>query len=347
MSDLERYWGLEFSPEEIAESRARNGLLSLELELSRVCNLRCIYCYASSGTAMENELSLPEILDVVDQTAALGARKIIILGGGEPLLYPYLMDVIDHILGKGLKADLFTNGTLMTLAKAKALYDRGVAVVVKMNSLRPEIQDLLAGHTGTFKSIEQGLNNLTAVGYPDRRHRLGIETIICRQNYDELPQLWRWAKRQGIVPYVEVITWQGRAKRHPELTVSNSELKGLFETLAGIDAKEFGNKWIPHPPLVASHCARHEYSCTVTANGVVYPCPGVTVDVGNVRENSLKDIINKSPVIQELRNIRKLIKGRCAQCELRYQCYGCRGNAFQITGDYLAEDPTCWLGSDD
>jgi MoaA/NifB/PqqE/SkfB family radical SAM enzyme len=101
MSNLERHWGLEFSPEEIIEFRARNGLLSLELELSRVCNLHCIYCYASSGVAMKNELSLPEILDVVDQVAALGARKIIVivLGGGEPLLYPYLVDVIGYSKG--------------------------------------------------------------------------------------------------------------------------------------------------------------------------------------------------------------------------------------------------------
>lgn len=343
MSFFEKHWGLEFSQEEIAEARARRGLLSLELELSRACNLRCIYCYASSGLPMENELSLPEILDVVDQAVALGARKIIILGGGEPLLYPYLIDVIDYILSKGVKADLFTSGTLITPSKARALYDRGVAVVVKMNSRRPDIQDFLAGHPGTFQAIERGLEALKAVGYPDEEHILGVETVICRQNYEELPQLWRWARKQGIIPYVEIMTWQGRAKEHPDLEVSIQKTRTLFETLARIDAEEFGNKWIPHPPLAASHCARHEYSCTVIANGDIHPCPGVNLSVGNVREDTLEHILNKSPVIQELRNIRKLIKGRCGRCELKYRCYGCRGNAYQITGDYLAEDPMCWF----
>jgi MoaA/NifB/PqqE/SkfB family radical SAM enzyme len=176
---FEKHWGLEFSQEEIAEALAGKGLLSLELELSRTCNLRCIYCYASSGLPMENELSLSEILEVVDQAVALGARKIIILGGGEPLLYPYLLDVIDYILSKGVKADLFTNGTLITPSKARALYDRGVAVVVKMNSRRPEIQDFLAGHPGTLRAIEQGLEALKAAGYPDDEHILGVETVIC------------------------------------------------------------------------------------------------------------------------------------------------------------------------
>jgi len=343
MSCFEKHWGLEFSQEEIAEALTKKGLLSLELELSRACNLRCIYCYASSGLPMENELSLPEIQDVVDQAVALGAKKIIVLGGGEPLLYPYLIDVIDYILSKGVKADLFTNGTLITPIKASALYDRGVAVVVKMNSRRPDIQDFLAGHPGTFQAIEQGIKALRVAGYPDETHILGVETVICRQNYEELPQLWQWARKQGVIPYVEVMTLQGRAKEHPDLEVSIQKTRTLFETLARIDAEEFGNKWIPHPPLAASHCARHEYSCTVVANGDIHPCPGVNLSVGNVREDTLEHILNKSPVIQELRNIRKLIKGRCGRCELKYRCYGCRGNAYQITGDYLAEDPMCWL----
>jgi radical SAM protein with 4Fe4S-binding SPASM domain len=343
MSCFEKHWGLEFSQEEITEARAEKGLLSLELELSRACNLRCIYCYASSGLPMENELSLPEIQDVVDQAVALGAKKIIVLGGGEPLLYSYLIDVIDYILSKGVKADLFTNGTLITPSKASALYDRGVAVVVKMNSRRPEIQDFLAGHPGTFQAIERGIEALKAVGYPDETHILGVETVICRQNYEELPQLWQWARKQGIIPYVEVMTLQGRAKEHPDLEVSIQKSRTLFETLARIDAEEFDNKWIPHPPLAASHCARHEYSCTVVANGDIHPCPGVNLSVGNIREDTLEHILHKSPVIQELRNIRKLIKGRCAKCELKYRCYGCRGNAYQITGDYLAEDPMCWF----
>ncbi|MEA2085204.1 MAG: radical SAM protein [Thermodesulfobacteriota bacterium] len=92
--------GMEFSPKEIAAARARNGLLSMELELSRTCNLRCVYCYASSGKPLENELNLAEIEDVVEQAVQLGAKKIIVLGGGEPLLYPQLLEVLDCIIHK-------------------------------------------------------------------------------------------------------------------------------------------------------------------------------------------------------------------------------------------------------
>jgi len=201
----------------------------------------------------------------------------------------------------------------------------------------------LAGQPGAFGAIEKGLQNLMAAGYPDAEHTLGVETIVCRQNFEEMEELWIWARQRGIIPYVEMMTLQGRATEHPELEVPMDEIKALFEKLARIDAERFGNLWTPHPPLAASQCARHEYSCTVTSVGDVQPCPGVSVTAGNIRENTLAEILLQSKPIQELRNIRKMIKGRCGECVFGDYCYGCRGHAYQVTGDYLAEDPLCWL----
>ena len=343
MSCKQEHWGLEFSPEEISASRKNGGLLSMELELSRACNLRCIYCYASSGQALKNELTQEEIFKVLDQAAELGAQKIIVLGGGEPLMYPNLFEIIDYIISKGIQVDLFTNGTLIDNDTAQKLFRRNVSISMKMNSRNPEIQDELAGKTGTFTAIEKGLQALRQAGYPDENHTLGIETIVCRQNYDELPDLWRWARQRSIVPYVEIMTLQGRAAENNGLEVSPDKIRTLFEKLSEIDATEFSRIWYPLPPLAASRCARHEYSCTVTSIGDINPCPGVSIPIGNIRELPLREILKSSTVIHELRNIRQNIKGRCATCTHNEFCYGCRGHAYQVTGDHLAEDPICWL----
>lgn len=343
MTCLGDHLGSEFSPQEIAECRSRNGLLSLELELSRICNLRCVYCYASSGTPLENEISLTEILDVIEQAVDLGVKKIIILGGGEPLLYPHLFEVIDFIRSKGLIADLFTNGLTLTDDVAGRLFKRDIGVVLKMNSRKEAVQDALAGKAGTHVAINKALQALLDAGYPGEKCSLGVETIICGPNYEELPDIWRWAREQSIVPYVEAMTMQGRAKDHSNLEVSPEQVKAMFEELARIDREEFQCDWQPHPPLVASQCARHEYSCTITSIGDVHPCPGVSVSTGNIRESSLANIIASSTVIQDLRDIRNTIKGKCASCELNSECYGCRGHAYHVSGDYLAEDTLCWL----
>ncbi len=343
MSCQHEHWGLEFSPEDISSCRRNGGLLSLELELSRACNLRCIYCYAASGQALENELPLEKILHVIDQAAELGVRKIIVLGGGEPLIYKDLFTVIDHILSRGIKVDLFTNGTMIDDDTAQKLFARNVAISMKMNSRDAHIQDELAGRKGTFDAIEKGLAALRRAGYPDENHTLGIETIVCRQNYDELPELWRWARQNSIIPYIEIMTQQGRAAENKGLEVPPDKIRTLFEKLSELDATEFGRIWYPLPPLAASRCARHEYSCTVTSVGDVNPCPGVSISIGNIREQPLKEILAASKVIHELRNIRQNIKGRCATCTHNEFCYGCRGHAYQVTGDHLAEDPICWL----
>lgn len=335
--------GLDFTKEEINACLSREGLLSLELEFSKRCNLNCIYCYANAGEALDNELILPEIKDVIDQAQELGAKKIILLGGGEPLMHEGLTSVVEYIYTKGLEQSIFTNGTLLTKVLAQFLYRHSVSVVIKNNSNVPEVQDMLAGAQGAYKKIKQGLEYLMEAGYPNGDCQLGIQSVICRQNIKEIPNMWIWARERDIVPYFEIITNQGMAKEHPELHVSADEIRGVFEGLEHIDEIRFGRKWSPHPTIVSFTCKRHLYSCLVNSQGYIQPCTGIDMPVGNIRQERLKDILKKSAVVQKLRNIYSNIQGECKVCKFAFDCYGCRGNAYQMTGNYLASDPTCWL----
>ncbi len=342
MNECKYSWGNHFSRHEIEQARLSGRLLSLELELSRACNLRCIYCYAESGAAWDKELEFSEITATIDQALELGARRIIVLGGGEPLAYPQIMPVLQYIHKSGAAIDLFTNATLITREIAHEFMRLGVNPVIKMNSMRPDVQDLLADKPGTFEKIQQGLGHLRQAGYPSLDLPLGVQTIICRHNIEELPGMWIWIREHGMVPYFETITLQGRALNHPDLLVSPGEIKSLFETLSDLDRKRFGVEWEPHPPVAGLTCTRHLYTCTITIQGDVFPCPGVDIAVGNIRTDRLENILRNSTVIQDLRNIRENIKGACRECELSGSCYGCRGMAYQQTGDYLAADPLCW-----
>lgn len=332
---------LGFSSEEVSECLEKRGLLSLELEFTRKCNLRCIYCYSAAGEPEKNELSVDEMKSVVEQARDLGAKKIILLGGGEPLVYDGLPDIVEYIYSLGLQQVLFTNGTLITEETAHFLKRNRVSVVVKNNSMNPAVQDELAGVKGTFDRIRKGLAHLVNAGYPNGV-MLGVQTVICRQNLPELPDMWGWARRNGFVPYFEIMTNQGRAKHHPDLAVRLPEIKAVFERLEAIDKTNFGVVWHSHPTIAAFSCKRHLYSCLVNSRGFVQPCTGVDMPVGNIREKSLADILAQSPIIDDLRNIYDRIEGECRQCDHRYECYGCRGNAYQTTGNYLASDPACW-----
>jgi len=333
---------LGFTGDEIAECLKRNELLSVELEFTKKCNLRCRYCYSNAGEAEENELSLEEIRSVILQAKKMGAKKIILLGGGEPLIYGGVMDVLEYTHSLGLDQVLFTNGTLVTKEMARFFLKNGVSVVIKCNSMDPAIQDNLAGVIGAFTKIRRGLQLLIEAGYPGKDVALGIQTVICRQNIDELPSMWIWARENRIIPYFEILTHQGRAMTNMHLNVSISEIKNIFAHLERIDKERFGIEWKSRPTIAAFSCKRHLYSCLVNSQGFIQPCTGVDIPVGNIRKKTLREILHSSPVITNLRNIYEKIEGDCKVCEYNCECYGCRGNAYQITGNYMASDPTCW-----
>ena len=333
-------YNLEFSEQEIREAVAAGRLLSMEIEFSRVCNFSCSYCYVADRSC-KDELTRAEIKNVILQAKALGARKIIILGG-EPSIYPHLVEMLRFLGREGLESEMFTNGSGIDQELAAVLAEEKVRVVLKLNSRDEAVQDRLAGKKGAFQTIHRALASLRAAGYPAADLFLAISTVICKQNFKELPAMWQWLREEHIEPYFEIITPQANAAKNSWLTVDSGELKQLFVRLAEIDREQFGRHWEPQPPLVGNKCMRHQVSCVVTATGDVMPCVGVTIVLDNIRNNQLAHILKHSEVVNNLKNYRKMIKGECSSCEKADECYGCRGAAYQLTGDYLASDPTCW-----
>jgi radical SAM protein with 4Fe4S-binding SPASM domain len=337
-------YNLEFTEQEIREAAAADRLLSMEIEFSRVCNFHCSYCYVEEKVECKDELERDEIKDVILQAKDLGARKIIILGG-EPSIYPHLVEMLRFIGEHGLKTEMFTNGSGIDAELAEVLAAEKVRIALKLNSRNEQVQDQLAGKKGAYRMIAGALAALRAAGYPSEELFLAISTVICRQNIAELPAMWQWLREENIEPFFEVMTPQANALKNSWLGVEPLELQALFTRLAAIDRERFDRSWEPQPPLVGNRCMRHQVSCVVTATGEVMPCVGVTIHLDNIRNNGLADILKKSEVVNNLKNYRTTIKGACRSCEKAAECYGCRGAAYQLTGDYLASDPTCWRNS--
>lgn len=331
-----------FSKETIVHTRDANKLLTLDIELSRVCNYSCKYCYSAAGDKLENELSYMELCDVVDQAENLGVRSIVIIGGGEPLLYPRLKDLILYIFEKQINIVLFTNGAFLNKDMSFFLKEHNVFPVLKVNGISPKTINWLCGNTKAYENFINAVSYLQDAGYTNREETFGISTIICRQNYNEIIPLWKWCRNNNLIPYFERLSPQGRALRH-NMQVSIKELKDIFNKLSELDREEYDILWdAVHPPIAGSSCNRHYYSLYIKSNGDVIPCSGIDLPVGNIRDKELQQIIIDSNVIQDLRHIDLTIKGKCKHCDNAFWCYGCRGNAYQICGDYLAEDPLCW-----
>jgi len=83
---------------------------------------------------------------------------------------------------------------------------------------------------------------------------------------------------------------------------------------------------------------------TVLPNGDLIPCMLLQVKLGNVRQESITALWDSSELLAALRD-RSLLKGECGRCAHRDVCAGCRGRAYEETGDMLAADPGCWRPS--
>jgi radical SAM protein with 4Fe4S-binding SPASM domain len=334
------------------------ALQRISIEISRTCNLQCSYCYARASPQTTSGLTDDEVRSVIDEAVDCGAGLISIVGGGEPLLRASLLETgascIDFANERGCYCHLYTNGTLLDRRAARWLRERDVAVVGKLNSLRDDLQDALSGVAGSFSAMRRGIDALLEEGFAATDPpRLSLETIICRQNFSEMPDLWRWMRTRHIVPEVEIPTLHGRAlDNRRDLYFSDAEApqkyREVFEELLAIDRREFGFDWDPHPPFPAQSCRLFYNNCYVNDRGGVQPCAGVEREYGVLRVGSRRDEgrplaeIVEAPEFRKLREVHAHLKDPCRGCELLPTCYGCRGAAYNATGDIFAGDPVCW-----
>ena len=93
---------------------------SLEVNLTAHCNLSCYGCDHASPVHPEHYLSAEELAQDLAALSAVYHVFEFLLTGGEPLLHPHLLDVVDAIRSSGVadKITLMTNGVLLHKAPA-------------------------------------------------------------------------------------------------------------------------------------------------------------------------------------------------------------------------------------
>jgi radical SAM protein with 4Fe4S-binding SPASM domain len=335
----------EFTKDDIAEAVKNRRLLALELQLSGRCDLRCRYCCMPRPSIGEEELSPQEIRDVILQARELGAQGLTVLGG-EPTIYPDVLKVIRFARSHGLAVEMVTNGVGMEVAFARQLFEERVRVVLKLSSLNADVQDGLTGKPGSFDVIQRALRNLQAAGYPSEAILLAVHTVMCQENVDELVAMWRWLRERKILSRYEIGSHQTCGEDQEWWTADLRRLQAALMEIADISRRETPEDSEAGASLLETGCMRHRFSCLVRSQGDVVPCAGVNMSIGNIRDESLEDLLKDSEILEDLRDHLHSSKGPCRSCEKAATCYGCRGAAYQLTGDYLASDPLCWKNAD-
>jgi AdoMet-dependent heme synthase len=331
------------------------------------CNLKCKHCYSSSfEQASPDELSTEEALRLVDDLSRWGIG-LLIIDGGEPLCREDLLDIVKYASSKGIRTTVGSNGTLIDEGMAKRMLDSGVmAVAISVDGADAATHDSFRGVDGAFEQTLIGIEACRNAALPFQ-----LNMVVRKDNISQLDDMLRLALDLGAnAAEVFDLVAAGRAKEEcSQMVLSLEQRRSVMERLAeaqedypllirvpgcpmyplilqekNIKPKHFPAEMLHRIPYYDRGCAAGMPMgyVMVLSNGEVNPCMLLQVNLGNIREQSIMSIWESSPALAELRD-RDRLKSSCGVCDYKLTCTGCRGRAYEETGDMMETDPGCWI----
>jgi len=331
-------------------------------EVTRSCNLSCIHCRASSEKGpYAGELSTVQGKKLLEEIAAF-SKPVIILTGGEPLLREDIYELAAHGDQLGLRMVLATNGTLVTEAAARRMREAGIQrVSISLDGPDDGSHDAFRQMSGAFAGAMAGIAALKKAGM-----EFQVNTTITSTNRHQLSALMDLAVRLGAASHhIFLLVPTGRGRDLADQKISSQDYEDTLQ--------EFYSASLTSTILLKATCAPHYYRilhqkgaagkgtsteghgtlhtvtrgclggisfCFISHTGQVQPCGYLELNCGEVLNNDFEAIWKNAAVFQKLRNP-EAYGGKCGRCEFFRVCGGCRARAYELSGDYLAEEPFC------
>jgi radical SAM protein with 4Fe4S-binding SPASM domain len=335
-------------------------------EMTTACNLNCIHCHASGGKRAPDELTTREAKRLLDQLAEVREFRMMAFTGGEPLVRDDLFELLAYSQSLGFTNTIATNATLIDEGIARRLRHCGLVIAaVSLDGFDAQTHDFVRGQPGAFDKALRGMRALRDAGI-----LLHVNITAMDYNLDQIEPLMALVDELGtgiLLMYQLVPVGRGRDVQEAALDLGSNERLIRFMAAAQHDARAImepvaGPQYWPFllqqagicsgpllrvAELVFHGCSAGRGFVYIKPNGDVWPCPFVEVDCGNVRETPFSRIWQSSPVFADFRNRESRLQGRCGECTYRRLCGGCRGRSWALTGDYLAEDPSCFIHDTD
>ena len=264
------------------------------ISITEECPNRCIHC-ALPDSGDRASLSPEEVKDVIDQVIDMGTT-LIIFDGGEPMMYPDLVEVVEHVDPDKAISTAFTSGTGLTPEKAVSLKDAGLfAVNVSLDSPYPDEHDRMRGRTGVFDDASSAIKNSLAAGL-----LVDIYVVLSPMNIHDLKEFYSLASNLGVheLSFYEIVP-TGRWIDHENDVLSKKDREILDSFVEwSIADRRLRIFSIPHV-MRSTGCFAGRRWLHITPEGDVLPCACIPIPYGNIREEGIRTIwkrIRKDPV---------------------------------------------------
>jgi len=345
--------------------------------VTRKCNLRCVHCYShSEDRNYAGELSYDEGITLIDDLARFGS-PVILFSGGEPLVRPDVLELIQHAVDRGLRAVLSTNGTLITKMIAKKLKEIGLSYVgISLDGL-DDRHDAFRGVQGTFLKVMKAIRNCM-----EMELKVGLRFTITKRNFGDIQGIFDLVEEQRIprICFYHLV-YAGRGTELIQEDLDNFQTRGVVDLILE-RTKRLHQIGIPVEVLTVDNHSDGPYTYLRLLkedpdraaqvlellqmnegnnSGRGIGCVSWDGEVhadqfwrhysfGNVRRRPFSEIWTDSSdeFLTKLKEKKKHVKGRCAKCRWLDICGGnFRVRAEAVSGDVWAPDPACYLSDEE
>lgn len=300
----------------------------LHFETTYRCTCKCVFCdrWKKGPQRVAEELGHGEIKKLIDQAYDIGIR-IISLSGGEPLLKEGLLPLMQYAKSKGMITQINTNGTLISKKNILEVLKCFDIILVSIDSLDEQSHDTIRGVKSTFR---KALKTIFLLKKHSKNNFVGVSSVLSGKNIDEIIKINKFFMGKQIPTFFQPI------HNNPGnlFNVSNDEYLH-FEPESRKKFKKiiknylYPNKLIKYmyrnyfskaldfiiDPISTFNqftCFAGSYSLFVDPYGDVFPCDIHRVKIGNIREESLKNIFKS----KKFNDVRRQIKNRKCHCWL-------------------------------
>lgn len=322
------------------------------LGITNKCNLRCSSCYNSYTENLNNEMSVTEIKKIIDDILPFLSYGFSISGGEPFCRKDELFQILEYLVSKEPKTmiGIVTNGTLINEYDAKRLSKiPNLTIQISLDGITKESHEFNRG-PNTFDKV---LNTIKIL----RKHGVNVllGVLLTEKSIEEVKKILDFAIEYNVknVRFIEMF-WQGLSRSKSMKRPLSYELFPIYKELLK-NNKEYKNVLQKDSttiifdsllnPSKKKCCGIDSDTVYIDSDGSVYPCNLLINEkfkLGNIRDQSFKDIWLHSNLKKPLSNLTVDKFKNCKECELKYICGGgCRGTAFNATGDIQSPPPNC------